>query len=246
MPQGDSVLIPHPANPAYEVLKEASMVTYQDMNIQAHHYASRTDRRRYNLPSIDKIAVILPGDGHEPCSMRDIVVYLKRLLEFIFKKGRMFKYIIDLGSYKDGSYKKLLKVVQVEDQPEEKHLYYMHHNNMIEIYQITNFCRFLYRRLSECCDLTYQDKEAKFLLESSNRRLGISFEDCNISHVKFLHHDALVIMPKIKKFVIHIMTIDTGSGIEIIFKSTIDQMGLADQVILSDTDIGGLNGSKEE
>ncbi|KAF6173591.1 hypothetical protein GIB67_022950 [Kingdonia uniflora] len=63
---------------AYEVLKEASMVTDQDMNIQAHlHYASRTDRQRYNLPPIDEIAVILPGDGHKPCSMRDIVVYLK-------------------------------------------------------------------------------------------------------------------------------------------------------------------------
>ncbi|KAF6138718.1 hypothetical protein GIB67_040850 [Kingdonia uniflora] len=63
---------------AYKVLKEAPMVIDQDMNIQAHlHYASRTDRRRYNLMSIDEIAVILPGDGHEPCSMRDIVVYLK-------------------------------------------------------------------------------------------------------------------------------------------------------------------------
>ncbi|KAF6156643.1 hypothetical protein GIB67_017779 [Kingdonia uniflora] len=62
----------------YEVLKEASMVTGQDMNIQAHlHYASRIDRRCYNLPSIDEIAVILPGDGHEPCSMKDIILYPK-------------------------------------------------------------------------------------------------------------------------------------------------------------------------
>ncbi|KAF6157065.1 hypothetical protein GIB67_041526 [Kingdonia uniflora] len=63
---------------AYEVLKEASMVTDQDMNIQAHlHYALRIDSRRYNLPSLDEFAVILPGDGQEPCSIRDIVVYLK-------------------------------------------------------------------------------------------------------------------------------------------------------------------------
>ncbi|KAF6171999.1 hypothetical protein GIB67_029417 [Kingdonia uniflora] len=41
------------------------------------HNNSGTDRRRYNLPSIDEIAVILPGDGHESCSMKDIVVYLK-------------------------------------------------------------------------------------------------------------------------------------------------------------------------
>ncbi|KAF6169908.1 hypothetical protein GIB67_034300 [Kingdonia uniflora] len=48
------------------------------MNIRAHlHYASRIDRRRYNVPLIDEIAVILPGDGHEPCAMRDIVVYFK-------------------------------------------------------------------------------------------------------------------------------------------------------------------------
>ncbi|KAF6160442.1 hypothetical protein GIB67_019211 [Kingdonia uniflora] len=53
-------------------------------------------------------------------------------------------------------------------------------------------------------------------------------------------------MLKMKKFVMHTMMIDTGSGIEIPFQSTIDQMGLADQVIQSDTDISGFNGSREE
>ncbi|KAF6167569.1 hypothetical protein GIB67_031152 [Kingdonia uniflora] len=63
---------------AYEVLKEASLLPKHDVNIRVHlHYSSRTYRRRYNLPSIDEIAVILPGDGYEPCSMRDIIVYLK-------------------------------------------------------------------------------------------------------------------------------------------------------------------------
>ncbi|KAF6170123.1 hypothetical protein GIB67_025812 [Kingdonia uniflora] len=63
---------------AYEVLKEASSLTKKDVNIRAHlYYNSRTDRRRYNLLSIDEIAVILPRDGHEPCSMRDIIAYLK-------------------------------------------------------------------------------------------------------------------------------------------------------------------------
>ncbi|KAF6134908.1 hypothetical protein GIB67_002309 [Kingdonia uniflora] len=40
--------------------------------------------------------------------------------------------------------------------------------------------------------------------------------------------------------------IDIGSGIENFFQSTIDQMGLADQVIPRDTDISGFNGSKED
>ncbi|KAF6148630.1 hypothetical protein GIB67_042589, partial [Kingdonia uniflora] len=53
----------------------------------------------------------------------------------------------------DSSYKRQLKVVQVEDQAEEKHLYHIHHN-MIEIHQITNSSRFKCRRLPECYDLT--------------------------------------------------------------------------------------------
>ncbi|KAF6143553.1 hypothetical protein GIB67_029722 [Kingdonia uniflora] len=46
----------------------------------------------------------------------------QRLLEFIFKDGRMYEYIINLESYKDGSYKKRLEVVKVEDQAVEKRL----------------------------------------------------------------------------------------------------------------------------
>ncbi|KAF6163437.1 hypothetical protein GIB67_029286 [Kingdonia uniflora] len=47
---------------ACEVLKEASMVTDQDMDIQVHlHYASRTDRRRYNLQLIDEITLYFQG-----------------------------------------------------------------------------------------------------------------------------------------------------------------------------------------
>ncbi|KAF6167475.1 hypothetical protein GIB67_031676 [Kingdonia uniflora] len=123
---------------------------------------------------------------------------LQRLLELIFKEGRMLQYIVDLKSYQDGNYKKQFKVVQVNDKTEEKRLYYMHLSNMIEINQITNSNQSKRRRLSECCDLTTQDKKAKLLPESSNRRLEISFEDCDTSHVKFLHHDALVIMLKMK------------------------------------------------
>ncbi|KAF6174742.1 hypothetical protein GIB67_041749 [Kingdonia uniflora] len=100
--------------------------------------------------------------------------------------------------------------------------------------------------ISECCDFTPQDNKAKLLPESSNRLLRISFNDCDTSHAKFLYHDVLVIMIKMKQFVMHTMIINSGSGIEILYQSTIDQMGLANQVIQSDTDISGFNGSREE
>ncbi|KAF6170934.1 hypothetical protein GIB67_014751, partial [Kingdonia uniflora] len=63
---------------------------------------------------------------------------LQRILELIFKEGQMLEYIVDPKSYQDGNYKKQLKVVPVNDRAEEKHLYYIHLRNMIEINQITN------------------------------------------------------------------------------------------------------------
>ncbi|KAF6134764.1 hypothetical protein GIB67_002165 [Kingdonia uniflora] len=96
-----------------------------------------------------------------------------KLLEYIFKDRRIHEYIIDLESYKNSNYKMQIEIVQVDDQAEEKHQYHMYHNNMVEIYQISNSYGFKRRRLSECCDLTPQDKEAKLHPESSNRRLGI-------------------------------------------------------------------------
>ncbi|KAF6148020.1 hypothetical protein GIB67_024195 [Kingdonia uniflora] len=48
----------------YEVLNDAYSTDNQEVNIHAHlHYSSRTDRCRYNLPSTDEIAVILPRYG---------------------------------------------------------------------------------------------------------------------------------------------------------------------------------------
>lgn len=48
------------------------------MNLPAYlHYSSVTDRRRYNLPTTDEIAVILPGDGAESSGMRDIMLHLR-------------------------------------------------------------------------------------------------------------------------------------------------------------------------
>ncbi|KAF6151212.1 hypothetical protein GIB67_037420 [Kingdonia uniflora] len=62
---------------ANEVLNDAYSIDNQDVNVYAHlHYCSRTNRR-YNLPSTNEIAVILPGDGHESSSTRDIVVYFR-------------------------------------------------------------------------------------------------------------------------------------------------------------------------
>ncbi|KAF6135693.1 hypothetical protein GIB67_028264 [Kingdonia uniflora] len=166
------------------------------------HYTSvyahlgRTGSRRDNLESLAYTPIFL---------LRGRLAWqgYLRMLELIFKEGRMLEYIVNLKSYQDGNHKKQLEVVQVNDKAEEKHLYNMRLINMIKINQIGNSIRSKRRRLSECCDLTPQDKEAKLLPESSNRRLEISFEEYDTSHVKFPHHDALVIMPKMKQFIMH-------------------------------------------
>ncbi|XP_052189897.1 uncharacterized protein LOC127799715 [Diospyros lotus] len=47
-------------------------------NVPAHlHYNSRTDRRRYNLPTADEIAIVIPGDGTEASGMRDIILHFR-------------------------------------------------------------------------------------------------------------------------------------------------------------------------
>ncbi|KAI8532731.1 hypothetical protein RHMOL_Rhmol11G0236300 [Rhododendron molle] len=46
--------------------------------LPAHlHYSSSKDRRRYNLPTADEIAVVIPGDGTKACGMRDIILHLR-------------------------------------------------------------------------------------------------------------------------------------------------------------------------
>ncbi|KAF6151578.1 hypothetical protein GIB67_021764 [Kingdonia uniflora] len=63
---------------AYEVLNDAYSADNQDVNVHAHlHYSLRTNRRHYNLPSTEEITVILPGDGQESPSIRDIIIYLR-------------------------------------------------------------------------------------------------------------------------------------------------------------------------
>ncbi|KAF6153992.1 hypothetical protein GIB67_037696 [Kingdonia uniflora] len=91
-----------------------------------------------------------------------------------------------------------------------------------------------------------QDKVARLIPVSSSQRTRISFDDCDVRYVNYPHHDALVIMLKIRNMVLHTMMVDTGSTIELLFQSTIDQMGLANKVQPSDVNIYGFNRSREE
>ncbi|KAF6173200.1 hypothetical protein GIB67_028498 [Kingdonia uniflora] len=87
------------------------------------------------------------------------------------------------------------------------------------------------------------------VLMSMARTIGnpmISFDDCDDHHVNFPHHDALVIMLKMRNVVLHIMMVDTSNIIKLLFQSTIDQMGLADKVKPTGIDISVFNSSKEE
>ncbi|KAF6170677.1 hypothetical protein GIB67_015629 [Kingdonia uniflora] len=62
---------------AYVVLEDAAG---EDENFYVPtylHYNASTDHRKYNLPSIDEIIVILPGDGSKISSVRDTIFYLK-------------------------------------------------------------------------------------------------------------------------------------------------------------------------
>ncbi|KAF7140271.1 hypothetical protein RHSIM_Rhsim06G0045600 [Rhododendron simsii] len=60
---------------ALEILNQSESV---GQNLPAYlHYSSSTDRRRYNLPTANEIAIILPGDGTEKSGMRDIVLHLR-------------------------------------------------------------------------------------------------------------------------------------------------------------------------
>ncbi|KAF6147229.1 hypothetical protein GIB67_039359 [Kingdonia uniflora] len=61
----------------YEVLEDAAGDN-ENFNVPAYlHYRVSTDHRRYNLPSTDEIAVILPEDGSEISGVKDIIVYRK-------------------------------------------------------------------------------------------------------------------------------------------------------------------------
>ncbi|KAF7150518.1 hypothetical protein RHSIM_Rhsim02G0093600 [Rhododendron simsii] len=60
---------------AFEILNQSESV---GQNLPAYlHYSSSTHRRRYNLPTADVIAIILPGDRTEKSGMRVIVLHLR-------------------------------------------------------------------------------------------------------------------------------------------------------------------------
>jgi hypothetical protein len=71
----------HPYAPlykqAYQVMQEKAPEEQTD--VRAHiHFRQGTDGRRYNVPTADEIAVIIPGDGSEEVSdKRDIVLRLQ-------------------------------------------------------------------------------------------------------------------------------------------------------------------------
>ncbi|PIA37121.1 hypothetical protein AQUCO_03100103v1, partial [Aquilegia coerulea] len=61
---------------AYDVLKSANSNGGESIPIRLA-YTPTTDPRRYNLPTSEDIAVIIPGDETEPTSKRDIIPHLK-------------------------------------------------------------------------------------------------------------------------------------------------------------------------
>ncbi|PIA31382.1 hypothetical protein AQUCO_05000049v1 [Aquilegia coerulea] len=61
---------------AYDVLKSANSNGGESIPIRLA-YTPTTDPRRYNLPTSEDIAVIIPGDETEPTPKRDIILHLK-------------------------------------------------------------------------------------------------------------------------------------------------------------------------
>ncbi|CAG8813521.1 24257_t:CDS:1, partial [Cetraspora pellucida] len=63
---------------AHEILSQVCEEGVSETDLAVHlHFNAATDRRRYNLPTSNEIAVILPGDGSEPKAMHDIVIRLR-------------------------------------------------------------------------------------------------------------------------------------------------------------------------
>ncbi|KAG2738487.1 hypothetical protein P692DRAFT_201906832 [Suillus brevipes Sb2] len=71
----------HPYAPlykqAYQVMREKALEEQTDVRARIH-FRQGTDGRRYNVPTADEIAVIIPGDGSEEVSdKRDIILRLQ-------------------------------------------------------------------------------------------------------------------------------------------------------------------------
>lgn len=46
-----------------------------ELEVRLHFDAATDDPRRYNLPTTDEVAVVIPGDGEQPAASRDIVLH---------------------------------------------------------------------------------------------------------------------------------------------------------------------------
>ncbi|CAG8781343.1 15780_t:CDS:2, partial [Cetraspora pellucida] len=67
---------------AHEILSRACNDGASETDLSVYlYFDTTTDRRRYNLPTSNKVAVILPGDGSVPERMRDIVLRLHEVNE---------------------------------------------------------------------------------------------------------------------------------------------------------------------
>ncbi|KAG5561407.1 hypothetical protein RHGRI_004441 [Rhododendron griersonianum] len=60
---------------AYAILNQLAST---GRHLPAHlHYSAAKDRRRFNLPTTDEVAIVIPEDGSESSGMRDIILHLE-------------------------------------------------------------------------------------------------------------------------------------------------------------------------
>lgn len=60
---------------AYAILNQLAST---GRHLPAHlHYSSAKDRKRFNLPTTDEVAIVIPEDGYDSSGMRDIILHLE-------------------------------------------------------------------------------------------------------------------------------------------------------------------------
>ncbi|KAF6146689.1 hypothetical protein GIB67_008975 [Kingdonia uniflora] len=76
--------------------------------------------------------------------------------------------------------------------------------------------------------MTSSEKLAKLLpsTRKSKRPFQVNFEDCDTTHIKYLHDDPLIIMLKVGQDYLHTLLIDTGSATYVLFRRAIEVLGL--------------------
>ena len=71
--------------------------------------------------------------------------------------------------------------------------------------------------------------EARALKQQKIESLPITFTEDDASHVQFPHHDPLVITIQVANRRIHRAFVDNGSSVNIMFKPTLEKIGLTDR-----------------